>query len=151
MSVLKRVGNGPALVNRLRDEMDDMFSRFFGPVDETLGSRVEWAPRVDVEETDKAVLVTADLPGVDPKDIEVSVLNNELILRGEKKQEKEEKGKNFHRVERFAGSFYRSLALPPGCDENGVTATAAQGVVTVTIPKKPEAKAKKIAVQAKEA
>lgn len=149
MNVLKRAGNGPALVNRLRDEMDDMFSRLFGPVDETLGSRVEWAPRVDVEETDKAVLVTADLPGVDPKDIEVSVLNGELILRGEKKQEKEEKGKNFHRLERFAGSFYRSLALPPGCDENGVTASAAQGVVTVTIPKKPESKAKRIAVQAK--
>ena len=150
MSVLKRVGNGPALVNRLRDEMDDMFSRLFGPVDETLGNRVEWMPRVDVEETDKAVLVTADLPGVEAKDIEVSVLNGELILRGEKKEQKEEKGKNFHRVERFSGSFYRSIALPPGCDESGVTATSAEGVVTVTIPKKPEAKAKKIAVQPKE-
>jgi HSP20 family protein len=151
MSVLKRVGNGPMLVNRLRDEMDEMFARLFGPVDETLGTRVEWAPRVDVEETDKAVLVTADLPGVDPKEIEISVLNGELVLRGEKKQEKEEKGKNFHRMERFAGSFYRSLTLPPGCDENGVTATTAKGVVTITIPKKPEAKAKKIAVQVKEA
>lgn len=150
MSVLKRVGNGPALVNRLRDEMDDMFSRLFGPVDETLGNRVEWAPRMDVEETDKAVLVTADLPGVDPKDIEVSVLNGELVLRGEKKQEKEEKGKNFHRMERFAGTFYRSIALPSGIDENGVTATSAKGVVTITIPKRPEAKAKKIPVQVKE-
>ena len=150
MSVLKRVVNGPALVNRLRDEMDDMFSRLFGPVDETLGNRVEWAPRMDVEETDKAVLVTADLPGVDPKDIEVSVLNGELVLRGEKKQEKEEKGKNFHRMERFAGTFYRSIALPSGIDENGVTATSAKGVVTITIPKRPEAKAKKIPVQVKE-
>jgi HSP20 family protein len=150
MSILKRTGNGPALVNRLRDEMDDMFARFFGPVDETLGSRVEWSPRVDVEETDKAVIVTADLPGVDPKDIEVSVLNGELILRGEKKQEKEEKGKNYHRLERFAGTFYRSITLPAGCDENGVTATSAKGVVTISIPKKPEAKAKKIAVQTAE-
>jgi HSP20 family protein len=150
MNVLKRAGNGPALVNRLRDEMDDMFSRLFGPVDETLGNRAEWTPRVDVEETDKAVLVTADLPGVDPKDVEVSVLNGELILRGERKQEKEEKGKNYHRMERFTGSFYRSISLPPGTDENGVTATSAKGVVTVTIPKRPEAKAKKVAVQVKE-
>jgi HSP20 family protein len=150
MSVLKRAGNGPALVNRLRDEMDEMFTRFFGPVDETLGTRAEWAPRVDVEETDKAVLITADLPGVDPKDIEVSVRNGELVLRGEKKQEKEEKGKNYHRMERFTGSFYRSITLPPGCDEDAVTATTAKGVVSVTVPKKPEAKAKKIAVQAKE-
>ncbi len=149
MIALKRSGNGSTLVHRLRDEMDDMVARLFGPMDEAVGVRAEWMPRVDVEETDKAVVVTADLPGVEAKDIEVSVDNNELVLRGEKKEEKEERGKNFHRVERFSGSFYRAVSLPPGCDENGVTATSAKGVVTITIPKRPEAKAKKIAVEAK--
>lgn len=150
MNSLKRTGNGPTLVNRLRDEMDDMVSRLFGPVAETLGTHAEWAPRVDVEETDKAIVVTADLPGVDAKDIEVSVLHGELVIRGQKKEAKEETGTNFHRVERFSGSFYRSLPLPAGADENAVTATSAKGVVTITIAKKPEASAKKIAVQAKD-
>lgn len=150
MSALVRSANGTTLVNRFRDEMDDMFSRLFGPINETLGGRVEWAPQVDIEETDKAVLVKADLPGVDPKDIDISVLNGELILRGERKEEKEEKGKNYHRLERFAGSFYRSIALPPGSEENGVTAVSSKGVLTITIPKNAVATAKKITVQAKE-
>jgi HSP20 family protein len=150
VSALVRTGNGTTLVNRFRDEMDDMFSRFFGPITTTMNDRAEWAPRVDVEETDKAILVKADLPGVDPKDIDISVQNGELYIRGETKSEKDEKGKNYHRMERFSGSFYRVIPLPPSVDDNGVTATTAKGVVTITVPKKPEAKAKKIVVQPKD-
>lgn len=143
--LMRRVGNGHTLINRMQDEMEDMFHRLFDPA-----AGAEWAPCVDVEETDAAILVKADLPGVDAKDVEVTVQNGSLILRGEKKEEKEEKGKNFHRVERFSGSFYRSVPLPAEADTGGVTAASAKGVVTVTIPKKPGAQAKRIPVQPKD-
>jgi HSP20 family protein len=127
--------------------MDEWTRRIFGwPLQD--GVRVPaWAPRVDVEETDKEVVVKADLPGVDPKDLDVSVLEGALILHGLKKEEKEEKAKNFHRVERFRGDFYRELPLPAGADPDKIAATCTQGVVTVTIPKKPAAQPMKIAVK----
>ena len=132
-----------------RQEMEDLMQRFFGDEDGNGKTIKAWAPRVDVEETDKEILVKADLPGVDPKAVEISVENGVLTIRGEMKEEKEEKKKNYHRVERFSGSFYRSLALPPGADAEKVAATSANGVVTVTIPKKPEAQPKKISVTPK--
>jgi len=131
----------------LRNEMESMFERFFGEPVKGNGHAV-WAPRVDIEETDKALLVRVDLPGVDPKEIEISVNEGMLVLKGERKEEREKKEKNFHRVERFLGRFYRELPLPVGADAEKIVAQASKGVVTVTIPKKPEAQAKKIAVQA---
>jgi HSP20 family protein len=101
---------------------------------------------VDVEESDREILVKADLPGVDPKHVEISVENGVLTVRGERKEEKEERKKNYHRIERFAGSFYRAVPLPPGADAEKVSATSTNGVVTVTIPKKPEAQPRKITV-----
>jgi HSP20 family protein len=131
-----------------RKEMETLMEQFFGdePATGKTFAMKSWAPRVDVEETEKEILVKADLPGVDPKNVEVSVERGVLTVRGEKKEEKEEKKKNHHRVERFAGSFFRAIALPPGADAEKVAATSANGVVTITIPKKPEAQAKKIAV-----
>ena len=144
-------GTGLNVFDRMRDEMDDMFRRTFGPVAEANGTDgFTWTPSVDVEETEKEILVKADLPGVDPKDVEITIRHGALFLRGEKKHEKEEKGKNFHRIERFGGTFFRSIPLPVGANESNVTATSCKGVVTVTIPKKPEAQPKKITVQAKE-
>jgi HSP20 family protein len=137
------------LLEPFRQEMEEMFETFFGPEGPGNGAKA-WVPRVDVEETDKEVLVKADLPGVDPKDVEVTVTEGALILQGEKKQEKEEKTKNYHRVERFAGRFYREVPLPAGAEPEAITATSAKGVVTVAIPKKPEAQPKKIAIQAKD-
>jgi HSP20 family protein len=99
-----------------------------------------------MEETDKEIIVKADLPGVDPKAVEVSVQDGVLTVRGERKEEREEKKKNYRCVERFAGSFYRAVALPPGADAEKVTATSTNGVVMITIPKKPEAQPKKITV-----
>lgn len=136
-------------LEELRGEMDRMLERFFGPAGEPEGNagKPVWAPRIDVEETEKEVLVKADLPGVDPKDVEVSVIEGALVLRGEKKEEREEKKKNFHRMERFIGRFYREVPLPPGTDPEKISATSAKGVITVVIPKKPEAQPKKIAVK----
>jgi HSP20 family protein len=142
--LLRRAGNGATFINRMQDEVEDMFHRLFEPAAGSAGSA--WSPSVDVEETDAAILVKADLPGVDAKDVELTVQNGSLVLRGEKKEEREEKGKNYHRVERFSGTFYRTVPLPAEADVGGVTATSAKGVVTVTIPKKPGAQAKRVPV-----
>lgn len=144
---------GFGMLEPFRKEMEGVMEKFFGG--ET-GNGLHtvartWAPRVDVEETDKEIVVKADLPGIDPKAVEISVENGVLAIRGEKKEEKEEKKKNYHRVERFAGSFYRAIALPPGSDAEKVNATSENGVVTITVPKKPEAQSKKISVTPKKA
>jgi len=126
--------------------MDEMFRRLLGEPLDSDGKVPAWTPRIDVEETDKEILVKADLPGVDPKDVDVSVHDDTLFLKGEKKEEHEEKKKNYHRVERFEGSFYRAIPLPAGTDPDKVLASSAKGVVTVTIPKKPELLPRKITV-----
>lgn len=133
----------------LRREMDTVFDRFFGNGSEEVGLTA-WSPRVDVEETDKEFLVKADLPGVDPKNIEISLVHDVLTIKGERKEEKEEKGKHFQRSERFFGSFYRELPLPFEVDADKISAEASKGVVTIHIPKKPGAMPKKVTVQAKE-
>jgi HSP20 family protein len=137
------------LLEPFRREMEEVMERFFGDEAANRLPTRTWAPRVDVEETDKEILVKADLPGVDPKAVEISVENGVLTVRGEKKEEREERKKNYHRVERFAGSFYRAIPLPPGADPEKVTASSSNGVVTVTIPKKPDAQPKKITVTPK--
>lgn len=139
---------GLGLLDPFRKEMEDLFGRFFG--EENGNGMKAWAPRVDVEETDKELLVKADLPGVDPKDIEIQIVDGVLTLKGEKKEQKEEKRKDYHRVERFSGSFFRAITLPAGADAEKVSATTSKGVVTVTIPKKVEAQPKKIAVKAQD-
>jgi HSP20 family protein len=128
----------------LRREMDNWFEHFFPEPIREIGpvAAPEWAPRVDVEETDKELVVKADLPGVDPKDVDVSVTEGALVLRGEKKEVREDKKKNYHRVERFIGKFYREIPLPAGVDPDKIAATCGKGVVTVTIPRKPEIQAK---------
>lgn len=132
-----------------RDEMDHVMKRFFGgPLEAPDGAVEAWSPSCDVSETDKELIVKADLPGVDPKDVEISVNEGCLILRGEKKEEKEETNKNYHRVERFVGSFYREIPLPEGTDPERITATSANGTITVTIPRRPGVVPRKIAVTA---
>jgi len=140
---------GVNLFDSFRNEMEDLFDKFFSD-DGANGQAVKaWAPRVDVEETDKEILVKADLPGVDPKDVDIQVVDNVLTVRGGKEEKKEEKKKNYHRTERFVGQFYRSIALPAGADTDKVSASSANGTVTITIPKRAEAQPKKIAVTPK--
>lgn len=138
-----------SVFGNFRDEMDNLFERFFGrPLVETSGETATvWQPRCDVEETEKEILVKTDLPGVEPKDVDISIRDNILTIRGEKKEEKEEKKKGYQRVERFTGQFYRELSLPAEADAEKISASSANGVVTVTIPKRPGAQAKKIAVK----
>lgn len=138
-------------LEQLRDEMNTLFHRFFPEAggEEGDGSYA-WAPRVDIEETDKEIVVKADLPGVNAKDLEITVANDVLTLKGEKKEFREEKKKNFHRTERFVGNFYRAIELPPGTDAEKIVAESTNGVITVRIPKKPEVMAKKVQIKAKE-
>jgi HSP20 family protein len=97
------------------------------------------APAVDFAEKDSAFEVTAELPGMDEKNIEVKLVNGNLIIKGEKKEEKEEKKKDYHVSERHFGSFERSFTLPEGVDTDKIGASFNKGVLTVTLPKKPEA------------
>jgi HSP20 family protein len=105
-------------------------------------------PQADVAETDDAVEVSVELPGLDEKDIDIEVTDESLIIRGEKKTERENKNKDYHLTERSYGSFYRSIPLPPGAEAEKATASYKHGVLSVTLPKTAEAKArvKKIAV-----
>ena len=107
----------------------------------------EWLPALDLSETEDKVLVKVELPGIDPKDIEVTVLGELLTIKGERKQEKEEKEEDYHRVERVYGSFCRTLRLPTTAEPDKVSASYKDGILKLTIPKKEEAKAKKIEVK----
>jgi HSP20 family protein len=135
-------------LGNFRREMDSLFNRFFEgwPIRVSRENGL-WAPFVDVSETPKEVIVKAELPGVDPKEIDVSVRGDILILRGERKQEKEEKSENFHRVERSYGSFSRSIQLPAEVNSDRVDATYKDGVLKITMPKTKVAATKKIEVK----
>jgi HSP20 family protein len=134
----------------LRREMERLFedfSRDFGwGAPATTGMAL--APRVDVSETESELKIEAELPGIDEKEVEVVLSQGRLTIKSEKKQEKEEKKKDYHLVERSYGSFTRSIPLPFEAAADQIKASFAKGVRTVTVPKPPEVKAKerKIAI-----
>lgn len=107
------------------------------------------APNVDVSETDDAVEVAAELPGMDAKDVELSFQGNSLVLKGEKSEEKESKEKDFHIRERRFGSFHRMISLPAGVDIDKAKAEYEKGVLRVTIPKTAEAKQQRRKIEIK--
>lgn len=132
-------------MNRL---FDDAFAGY-APLARA-GSGATLAPSIDVKETDKAIEVEAELPGVDEKDVQVTLEDGVLTIKGEKKAEKEESKKGYYMSERSYGSFLRSFELPAGIDADKVNATFTKGVLKVTLPKPAEAqaKAKKIEIKA---
>ncbi len=137
-------------------EMDDLhgrLSRYFGlgPARTVDGSKesmtiAEWAPSVDITEDEKEWLIKADLPEVKREDVKVSVENGVLTITGERKFEKEEKNKKYHRVERSFGTFLRSFALPDGVDDTKLGAEYKDGVLRVRLPKSEKTKPKAIEV-----
>jgi HSP20 family protein len=131
----------------MRRELERFFDRFPEPVFEVLDRSCEWAPKLDVSETKEAVLVKAELPGVEPNEISLSLQGDLLMLKGEKSQEKEEKDEQFHRVERSYGAFLRAVRLPTSVDASKVTAGFKNGVLTVTLPKAGAERPRRIAVQ----
>jgi len=134
------------LVTAQRD-FDRLFREAFSPQwSETELSTRSWAPPVDIYETEDAIVLKAELPGVEPKDVEVRVEDNNLYLKGERKFEKEVKEQNYHRVERSYGSFARSFSLPNSIDSDKVKAEYKDGLLTLTMPKREEAKPKTIKI-----
>ena len=107
----------------------------------------EWMPAFDVSETAKAIVVKAELPGMDVKDIDIALTDGLLTIRGERKLEKEEKKEDYHRIERQFGSFSRSLNLGHRVKADGIEAAYKDGILTVTLPKTEESKPKKIEVK----
>jgi HSP20 family protein len=138
-----------------RPDFDSLFDRFFrGSALPVTAESNSWTnavtPRLDVAETDAAYQVSAELPGVEPADVTVTVTDGRLVIKGEKKAEKEDKGKDWHRIERSYGSFQRAIDLPLTIAEDKVLAEFSKGVLKVTLPKAPSAQAatKKIAIKA---
>jgi HSP20 family protein len=128
------------------DRLFDDFTRGFPALPS--GGAAELLPNVDVTETDKQIEITAELPGLEEKDVQVNVADNVLTIRGEKKAEKEEKDKTYRLLERSYGSFMRSLELPEGVNADAIKASIDKGVLKVTVPKPAPAQVKKIDVKA---
>lgn len=132
----------------LQDRMNRLFDesvRNVRPGDEALSSAI-WSPAVDIYETEDEVVVKAELPEVNQKDIDVQIENNTLTLRGERKFNKETKKENFHRIERAYGSFSRSFTLPSTIDQERIRADYKDGILKISMPKREETKPKQIKV-----
>ena len=108
-----------------------------------------WQPAVDIYETVDSIVIKAELPDVDQKDIDVRIEDNTLTLRGERRHEDEVKKENYHRIERYFGSFQRSFSLPATVDQEKVAAACDKGVLTITLPKREETKPKQINIAVK--
>ena len=108
-----------------------------------------WQPPVDIYETEDSIVIKAELPDVDQKDIEVRIEENTLTLRGERKHSGEVKKENYHRIERYFGSFQRSFSLPASVQQQGVSAVCDKGILTITLPKKGDGKPKQIKIEVK--
>ena len=135
----------------LRREIDrlfDDFTRGFPTFPSFGNGKAELLPSMDVTETDKQIEITAELPGLEEKDVQINVADNLLTIRGEKKAEKEEKDKDYRLIERSYGSFERTLELPDGVNADAIQASIAKGVLKVTVPKPAPAQSKKIDVKA---
>jgi HSP20 family protein len=133
---------------KFHDEMRNVFDRFFN-TEETDQSNVvtsQWAPRVDIKEEDTRFVIFADIPGVDPKDIEITMEKGILSIKGERKAESAEQNRKLTRTERSHGSFYRRFALPDVADADGIKAAGKNGVLEVSIPKRPETAPRRINV-----
>jgi HSP20 family protein len=128
--------------------VQDEMGRLLG--DERLvrtGESVGWSPNVDIFEDEEGVALRFELAGVEPKDVDIRFENGMLTLRGERKLEREDKRENYHRVELSYGTFTRSFSLPGTIDAEKIKAESKNGVLTVHLPKKPEAKPKSIQVK----
>ncbi len=132
----------------LKQDMDRLFERFMEGKWEDFPALGEWAPSLDLSETKDSLVAKIEVPGMDPKDIQISLQENLLTIKGEKKQEKEEKDERYHRVERSYGAFTRSVRLPVAVDASRVNATFKNGLLAVTLPKTPAAKGTTIPIKA---
>ena len=135
-------------LDRMRSEVDRFWDTFFEGrprrIDEKIGG---WLPSVDVSETKNDLVVKAEIPWIDPKDIDISLTNDFLVIKGEKKQEKEEKEENYHLIERSYRAFTRPIRLPKEVQSDKISASYKNGILKVTLPKSEEAKKKEVKIK----
>ena len=136
------------LQNGLQDDLKNAFGRLFGSEDTDQSNVVtsQWPPRVDIKEEPDRFVIQADIPGVDPKDIEVHMEKGILTIKGERRTESKTEGDQYTRVERAHGLFYRRFALPDSANPEGITAAGKHGVLEIAIPKRAETKARRIEI-----
>jgi HSP20 family protein len=134
-------------LSSFRKEMDRLFDRFWDGDPLELTMTGEWSPAMDFTESKEAFTVKMEVPGLEAKDIQVSIHNGMLSIKGEKKQEREQKDEHFYRMERSYGSFSRDLRLPAAVDELKVNATFKNGVLIIVLPKTDEAKGTTVAIK----
>lgn len=134
----------------IKSEMDRLWDAFlFGkPIRRKRGEDGGWVPAVDVRETKNDIVVNAEIPGMDPKDIEISLGEGVLTIKGERKREREEREESFHLLERNYGTFTRLVCLPKEVQTNKITATYKNGVLSITLPKSEEAR-KEVKIEVK--
>jgi HSP20 family protein len=132
---------------RMRRNMDRLWDSFFERGVRGADEDGEWLPYLDVAETKDEIVVKAEVPGMDAKDIDISLSDGLLTIKGEKKQEREEKKENYHLVERSYGAFTRSIRLPKEVQSDKISASYKNGVLKVTLPKSEEAKKKEIKIK----
>jgi HSP20 family protein len=131
------------------DEFKQLFERFFQMGDSSDDSSVvtsQWAPRVDIREDSHRFVILADLPGIDPADVEIWMDKGILSIKGERKSGTSEQNERYSRIERRYGSFHRRFALPDSADPEGITANGRHGVLEISIPKRPETTPRRIHV-----
>ncbi len=131
----------------LREKMNHLFEDFYpaqGEERDLVAS--SWTPAVDIYETEQELFLTAELPGIEDRHIEIKIEDNTLTLKGERKFEKESKEENYHRVERSYGSFYRTFSIPAYIDQDKIKAEHEHGLLKVSLPKKHDSKPRKIEV-----
>jgi len=136
-------------LDKMRSEMDRLWD-FFSEVRprRRMVEEGEWLPFIDVSETKNDLVVKAELPGMDPKDINISISDGHLTIKGEKKQEREEKEEDYHFIERSYGSFTRSIHLPKEVKHEKISASYKNGILKVVLPKSEETKKKEIKIKA---
>lgn len=135
----------------LRSLQEDVNRLFSGSLDRGGASQMArggWMPSVDIFENKDNIVLEAELPGISPEDVNISIENNVLTLHGERKFEKKDEGDNFHRVERSYGSFTRSFTLPPTVSSENADASFENGILRLTLAKREEAKPRKIEIKA---
>ena len=131
----------------IQDEMNRLFDDFFGrPITRREWTEKVWSPCVDMSETKDNIIINAEIPGMNKEDVKVSVQDNALTLSGERKQEKEEKNADYHRIEGSYGSFSRSFTLPTPVQPDKVKATYKDGILKITLPKTEEVKPKEVPI-----
>lgn len=142
----------PGVLGHLQEDINRLFEPFGWVTDKELSDVFisDWSPRIDIKDESNQYVIRADIPGVDPKDVDIHMEHNILTIKGQKESKKEETSKDYVRVERSKGSFLRRFSLPESVDAEKIEAKSKHGVLEILLPKIERAKSRKISVEEKQ-